>query len=45
MKIKNLCLAGGVALLCCIKILKDFIFDNIWINSMSYLGPSLIKMN
>ena len=32
-KIKNLCLAGGVALNCVAngKILKEKIFDNIWI--------------
>ena len=33
MDIKNLCLAGGVALNCVAngKILKEKIFDNIWI--------------
>ena len=42
-KIKNLCLAGGVALNCVAngKIVKNKIFDNVWMASFRDAGGSL----
>ena len=43
--IKNLCLAGGVALNCCNgKILNEKIFDNIWIQPAAGDAEALLVL-
>ena len=42
-KLRNLCLAGGVALNCVANgIIKEKIFDNIWIQPVVDAGGSLV---